>query len=130
MQLGGFVTAFVLDSHNWSALHHAVDAASYSVRAFEAALALINITGVDIINAKTTGSQPKGHSCLHLLCDGSDRQFLRHVLVQALLRKRAELEARTSKNNTPFLIASGTCVTEVTKVLMAAGADVSATNER
>ena len=119
MQLGGFVTAFVLDSHNWSALHHAMDASSYSVRAFEAALALVNITPVDVINAQTTGSQPRGHSCLHLVCDGRDKQFLRYVLVQALLHKRADLEARTSKNDTPFMIASETGVTEVTKVSLA-----------
>ena len=91
MDLGGFKTPEQLDSNNWSALHHAIDATSYSWRAMEAAVELVCITPTWVINTQTAGSQPRGSSCLHVACDGSDKTFRRVRLACALLKKELTL---------------------------------------
>jgi ankyrin repeat protein len=96
----------------------------------EAALDLVDIAPLDTNNAQTTGSQPRGYSCLHFACDGSDKDFMHDVLVRALLRKSADLEAKDASDNTPFLTASGTGVADVVKVLINARADVTAKNKK
>ena len=121
-----FASVWSTDANNWSGLHHAVDASSYSIAAVHAAFALIPQTPVEVINAQTTGSQPKGYTCLHFACDGSDRSFARREIAKALITKRADLEARDAKGNTPFLLASGAGVTDVVQLLRECGADTTA----
>ena len=128
MKLGGFNSPEHLDANNWSALHHALDAASYSCRALCAAIELMPLTPHHVINAKTTGSRPSGYTCLHLACDGSDEAFQRKSLVATLLDLRADIEARDAKENTPLLTASGTGVADVVACLLDARADVKARN--
>ena len=119
-----------LDSNGWSAAHHACDATTWCRLAMLVSLALVRHTPPEILNARTTGSQPRGYTCLHFACDGSDKSFGRKHLVRALLRSRADKEARTEKGNTPLLLASSTGVTDVVKTLIAAKADVNARNDR
>ena len=119
-----------LDSNNWSPLHHAIDAPSYSWRALEAAKVLVERTPPEVINTPTTGAQPRGYTCLHFACDGSDKMFSRSWLAQSLIDKRADLEARDANGNTPFLLACGTGVTNAVITLIASGADVNALNNR
>ena len=128
MDLGGFKRSTDLDANGWSALHHAVDATSYSTRASKAAFMLIEVTPADIINASTTGSQPLGYTALHFACDGSDRDFKRAQIVSRVAAKRADLEATTAKGSTPFLLASATGVTDIATALVALGCDTNATN--
>ena len=47
-----------------------------------------------------------------------------------LVERKADLEKRTHTGNTPFLLACGTGVTDVVKVLVEMGADVNAVNDR
>ena len=117
-----------VDSAGWSALHHAIDSSSWTARAQKAAECLAKRTPIDILNTKTSGSQPCGYSCLHFACDGSDRDFLRRDLAQKLIEAKAELESRDSKGNTPLLLASGTGVSDLVKLLIASNAHVGATN--
>ena len=84
----------------------------------------------EVINMPTTGSQPRGYTTLHLACDGSDRMLRRAHLVSELLLRGAILEARTSNGNTPLLLATGVGIVDTVKVLVAAGADVHAVQER
>ena len=119
-----------LDANGWSPLHHAIDASSYSWRGLEAAKGLVHITEVDVINSPTVGNQPKGYTCLHFACDGSDKSFGRPDIARSLIAKKADLEARDPKGNTPFLLASGTGITQTIKTLMDARADVTAENYR
>ena len=112
--------------NNWSPLHHAVDASSYSVRASLAAKQLIPLTPVEVINAQTTGSQPRGYTCLHFACDGSSRDYSRWGIAKILIAKKADLETQASKGNTPLLYASGVGITDVVNLfaLLAACGDV------
>ena len=117
-----------MDCNKRSALHHAVDASSYSWRAFDAAVSLVEVTAVDVINTHTTGSQPRGYTCLHFACDGSDKTFGRANLASALIAKKADMEATDAKGNTPLLLATGAGLVDVVKVLIGAGADVTVQN--
>ena len=76
------------------------------------------------------GSQPSGYTCLHFASDGSDKWFERAELARLLVETRADLEARTSTGNTAYLLATGTGVTDVMKVLMDSRADVNAVKHR
>ena len=96
----------------------------------EAAKALVEITPQAVLNAKTTGSPPSDYTCLHFACEGSDKTFGRADLVRALVEKKADLEERTAKGNTVFLLASGTGVTDIQRVLLHYGADANARNSR
>ena len=119
-----------MDENGWSALHHAVDATSYSWRAMEAAKALVTITPTVVLNSRTTGSQPSGYTCLHFASDGSDKSFARADFVRALVGRNASLENKTATGNTAFLLACGTGVTDIIQALVDSRADVNALNDR
>jgi hypothetical protein len=119
-----------LDEHGWPALHHAVDATSYSWRAMEAAKALLKITPREVLNSRTIGSQPSGYTCFHFASEGSDKSFARADLVRALVEQKAELEERRAIGNTAFLLACGTGATDIIKALADSRADVNACNDR
>ena len=118
-----------LDDAGWSALHHAVDATSYCERAVDATWNLVAKTPARILNSGTTGSQPRGYTCLHFACDGSDRSYCRADVVRALVAHRADLENRTDKGNTPFLLACGTGVTDIVNAMVESGADVNTVSD-
>ena len=83
-----------------------------------------------VMNSGTVGTQPAGYTCLHFACDGSDKGFKRKDIVEKLLEKKAELEARDAKGNTPLLTAAGTGVSDVMRLLVRQRADVNAVNDR
>ena len=66
---------------------------------------------------RCAGSQPRGYTCLHFACDGSDKQLTRNV------RTRGD-----AKDNTPLHLASGVGVNDIVRVLVEARADVNVTN--
>ena len=80
---------------------------------------------LETLNLATTGSQPRGWTCLHFLCDGSDKSFERAWLVDYLLRHKAELEAKCSQGNTPLMLAAATGLDDHVGVLRVYGADLS-----
>ena len=96
----------------------------------EAAKALVTITPTAVLNSSTTGSQPRGYTCLHFASDGSDKSFARADLVRALVGRNASLENKTATGNTAFLLACGTGVTDIIQALVDSRADVNALNDR
>ena len=119
-----------MDENGRSALHHAVDATSYSWRAMRAAKALLEITPKEVLNSRATGSQPRGYTCLHFARDSSDTTYGRKDLARALVHKKANLEETEANCNTPFLLASGTGVQDIVETLISLRADVHAVNNR
>ena len=107
-----------------------MDATSYYSAAVHVAKALVPVTPAQIMNSPTTGSQPRGYSCLHFAADGSDRSYSRAELCGLLVRYHADLEQKTYTGNTPFLLASGTGVTDTVRALISCGAYVHAVNDR
>lgn len=89
-------------------------------------------TPVDVINTRTMRKpcMPGGYTCLHFAADGSDRSFDRRHLCKLLIDKRAIIDARADGGNTPYLLASGTGVDDVVGVLLSAGAQKNALNDK
>jgi hypothetical protein len=58
-----------------------------------------------------------------LACDASDVLYIRHRVVRALVEHNADLEARTEKRATPYLLAAGAAVGTTMAVLLELGAD-------
>jgi ankyrin repeat protein len=56
--------------------------------------------------------------------------FGRAELARSLIAKKADLEAKCAKGNTPFLLASGAGVTDIIQALIDARADVHAKNNK
>ena len=116
-----------VDEHGWSGLIHAANASQYCWRAGFAARALAPTSEV---NLRTTGAYPPQQAALHFACSGSDTSFQRVYVVEALLEARAQLEAATPKGATPLLLAASSGLTDICSVLLAAGADRSAKNNK
>ena len=122
-----------LDRYGWSALHHACDAAHYCWRAAKAAIGLIAQTPPDTINSQTVPAlhMPGGYTCLHLACDSSAKDHDLHgIIVRKLLQRRADVETRDNRDNTAFLLATGTGITDIATLLREGGSDLNATNHR
>ena len=131
-----------VDTDGWTPLIHAVNASSYSVRAQEAAIfLLINSPFMEssgrrgqpsvahkVVNMATTGARPPGKTALLFACSGSDVSYMSHRIVAALLTARADIEARDSNGNTPFLLAAASGITDVVELLINRRADLHVTN--
>jgi hypothetical protein len=128
MDLGGFSSPNERDAENWSPLHHALDALTYCKRAGRAALWLIPRSSPITINSTTIGQKPYNYSCLHFICDGSSKEYLNARIVQELIDKRANIEAKANNNSTPLMLASATGIADVVKCLVCNRADLSERN--
>ena len=126
------------DANGWTALHHACDS-GFSKRAYLAAKDILdgrNFRDDDMkskmkeaLVSKTKGWQPHGFSALHFACDGQSRDCDNTRLVEALLQRRADIECKDSKGNTPLLKAAGQGLVHVCELLLASRADVMATDD-
>ena len=127
------------DENGWTALHHACDS-GFSKRAYLAAKDILdgrNFRDDDMkskmkeaLTCRTKGWQPHGFSALHFACDGQSRESDNTRLVEALLQRRADIECKDSKGNTPLLKAAGQGLVHVCELLLASRADVMATDNR
>jgi hypothetical protein len=133
LDVGGFKDWNELDDRRWSALHHALYAMTFSWRAGEAAKQGIEYASTETLNTKTVGSEgeqlPKGFTCLHFLCQGSDKSFEKRNLVIPLLEKKANIEAEDDMGNTPLLKAAGTGLADFVEILISRGANTAALNK-
>ena len=114
------------DVDGWLPLHHAIQATVYWSQGIRVCRGLINRMSSDRLRAKTTGGRPAGYTALHLACNGSDRLFERHIIVDMLLKRQAEVNARDDGGRTPLHHAAGTGVLEQAKLLVAARAGLNA----
>jgi len=133
LDVGGFKDWNQLDDRRWSALHHALYSMTFSWRAGEAAKQGIKHVSIETLNTKTIGSEgeplPKGFTCLHFLCQGSDKSFEKRNLVIPLLEKKADIEAEDDMGNTPLLKAAGTGLADFVEILISRGANTAALNK-
>ena len=130
LSIGGFEPSqdgpATRDGDGWLPLHHAIQATVYWSQGIRVCRGLINRMSSDRLRAKTTGGRPAGYTALHLACNGSDRLFERHIIVDMLLKRQAEVNARDDGGRTPLHHAAGTGVVEQAKLLVAARADLNA----
>ena len=128
LKLGGFTSCTDKDKNGWTPLHHAIDSMTFSMRARHSAISLATCTPDSALEAATTGHQPPGWTALHFACEGSDVGLKKLDVVKILLGRRANVEARDAKGNTPLLLAAGTGLTDVCTTLLDSGADKDVTN--
>ena len=71
-----------------------------------------------------------GWSDLSLVCNARDAANERADIVRLLIEKRANLEVRNAHGATPLITACAVGFSSVARVLLDAGADAFATNDR
>lgn len=128
MRLCGFETPSQLDEFSFSALHHACDSSSFSERAYRAAKALIKVTPVHIIDTATTGKRPPGYTCMHFVCDGSDKGYRHNDLAKSLLDYGAAIDPTTTRDGSPLLLTCATGQSNLAYMLLKHGADTQTIN--
>ena len=98
------------DCDGWYPVTHAVDASTYCYRAYFAAIALVRQHMAKgeywVLHQKTKGNRPNGWTLLHMACDGSDKMYQRHALVNLLLWSGIHVDSQTPNGQTPYLLAS------------------------
>ena len=113
------------DEYGWKVVHHSLDC-NYSWRAGKAVPQLIAKTSLEDLQKPVTGGRCSGRTALHLVCENSDVLFQRAWHAELLLRKKCDVDPRDAAGNTPFLLAAGTGLADVLKVLRKYGCDVHA----
>ena len=69
----------------------------------------------------------KGYNALHMACTGSDRAMMREQVVERLIARGVDLDATNGDAGvTAWLLAAGTGVVDVAKLLAAKGCDIHA----
>ena len=130
LRLGGFEPsaqgAAQFDSDGWLPLHHAIQATVHWTKAHDVCRGLMMMMDDQLLRAKTRGGRPAGYTALHLASNNSDRIFERRFLVDCLLKRDADVNARDLQGRTLLHLAAGTGVVDVAKVLVRHGADMHA----
>ena len=126
LQKGGYGHAAQVDRDGWTPLMHAMQATVHWESAWRCCIGLIMMMPDERLRATATGGRMKGYTALHMACNGSDRSFRRPHVVRLLVSRNADLEARTEKGLTPWLLATATGVVDTAMALCQAGCDVFA----
>ena len=120
-----------VDSCGWTLLHHAAVQSQHRrgmlevVRGLLAAMPII-----EVVDQKTGGGTQGGWSALSLVCNGRDPYNERTDIARLLVAKGADVEVRNAYGATPLITACAVGFFSVARVLLDAGADAFATNDR
>ena len=121
---------FSVDFNGWTLLHHAVVQSQHRRGMLEVARGLLEVTPTELVDQRTGGGTPMGWSALSLVCNARDPHNERADIAQLLVEKGADLEVRNAFGATPLITACAVGFFSVARVLLDAGADVVATNDR
>ena len=128
LHIGGFELsqsgAETVDVDGWLPLHHAIQSTVHWSRGIAACRGLIGMMSCDRLRAKTGAGRPAGYTALHLACNGSDKNFERETIVDLLLKRRCDPNARDNSGRTPLHLAAGTGVLGAAQNLVDAGANI------
>jgi hypothetical protein len=128
MQFGGFSSAEAADDNGWTPLHIAADASAHWSKAVFVCHGLIARMSLFWLEAKTRGGKVNAYTALHFLCNGSGRGFTRESVISDLLKRRVHPDPRDGEGRTPLHLASATGSLSSVKLLVAARADLWATD--
>ena len=129
--LGGFEPstggANDVDQHGWLAVHYAIQCMVFWSKAVCVVRGLVDMMDEERLRAKIPPeSRCPGYSALHLCAHGSDRLRQRWRVAELLLHRRCEVNSVDANQRTPLLLAAGTGVVDVARVLVEARADLTA----
>ena len=119
-----------VDSAGWTLLHHAAVQSQHRRGMLEVVRGLLEAMPVEVVDQRTGGGTPVGWSALSLVCNARDPHNERTDIVRLLVEKRADLEVRNAHGATPLITACAVGFWSVVRVLLDAGADAFATNNR
>ena len=119
-----------VDSTGWTLLHHATVSSQHRRGMLEVIRGLLAAMSVEVVDQKTGGGMQGGWSVLSLVCNGRDPHNERTDIARLLVAKRADLEVRSAHGATPLITACAVGFFSVARVLLDAGADAFATNDR
>ena len=119
-----------VDACGWTLLHHATVLSQHRRGMVEVVRGLLEVMPVEVVDQRTGGSTPAGWSALSLVCNARDVANVRAQIAQLLVDKRADVNVRNPHGATPLIAACACGNWSAVRVLLDAGADVFATNER
>ena len=121
---------FSIDEKGWTLLHHAVVQSQHRRGMLEVVRGLLEVMPVEVVDQRSGGGTPGGWSALSLVCTARDPHNERTDIARLLVAKRADLEVRNAHGATPLITACAVGFFSVARVLLDAGADAFATNDR
>ena len=119
-----------VDFNGWTLLHHAASQSQHSRGMFEVIRGLLRVMPTELVDQKTHGGTSAGWAALSLLSNARDAANERAEIARSLVERRADLEARNPHGATPLMAACACGNWSAVRVLLDAGADVFATNDR
>ena len=119
-----------VDSNGWTLLHHAAVQSQHGRGMLEVFRGLLEAVPVEVVDQRTGGGTPAGWSALSLVCNARDPHNERTDIARLLVAKGADLEVRNAYGATPLITACAVGFFSVVRVLLDAGADAFATNDR
>ena len=85
---------------------------------------------IEVVDQKTGGGTQGGWSASSLVCNDRDPHDERTDIARLLVAKGADVEVRNAYGATPLIAACAVGFFSVVQVLLEAGADATATNDR
>ena len=119
-----------IDESGWYLLHRAVNRPMHTRGMVNVVKGLLQAMSVEAVNALTISGRPAGFSALSLCCNSRDPHGERTAIAILLVEKGANLEVRNASGATPLITACSVGFMSVVKVLLDAGANPFATNDR
>ena len=119
-----------VDSIGWILLHHAAVQSQHRRGMLDVVRGLLEAMPVEVVDQVTGVGTPVGWSALSLVCNARDPHNERTATAELLVESRANLEVRGASGATPLITACAAGFTSVVKVLLDAGANPFATNDR
>ena len=119
-----------VDSTGWTLLHHAAVQSQHRRGMLDVVRGLLAAMPVEVVDQKTGGGMQGGWSALSLVCNGRDPYNERTDIARLLVAKGADVEVRNAYGATPLITACAVGFFSVVQVLLEAGADATATNDR
>ena len=119
-----------VDPNGWTLLHHAAVQSQHRRGMLEVVRGLLEAMPVEVVDQKTGGGTPCGWSALSLVSNARDAANERAEIVQLLVAKGADLEARNPHGATALMAACACGNWSCARVLLDARADPFATNVR
>ena len=136
IHLGGYDGPNQVDCQGYCPAMHAIEQSINCVRAAFAALELIPITDLELLDKPIECAErfrpgvPVGHRAIHICCHGIDVHKQRWNILQALIDKKVDVNAKTKndKENTGATLIGSQGCPEMLAILEKAGADMSLCN--
>ena len=119
-----------MDSNGWTLLHHAAVQSQHGRGMLEVVRGWLEAVPVKVVDQRTGGGTPTGWSALSLVSHARDAANERTDIARLLVAERADLEVRNAHGATPLISACAVGFWSVVRVLLDAGADAFATNDR